>query len=87
MVAQPALGEVNRAMELVFEEGLAWEIRDAGAPVINMWLTYRVSGDNPRSYGIGAVMALEVAVRESGEQYLRPGEFVGTVAVQRLRSG
>ena len=55
--------------------------------MINVWITYRISGDNPRSYANGAVMALEVAVRGSGEQYLRLGEFVGPVGVKRLRSG
>ena len=84
--AQPALGELSQRMEIYFEDSLAWEIGNDAVPVINTWITYRVSGDNPRSYAVGAVIALEVAVRESGERYLRPGQFVGPVAVQRLRS-
>ena len=86
MDAQPALGEVSRRLEIYFEDNLDCEIRDTEVPVINLWMTYAISGEDARSYAIGAVMVLEVAVRESGEQYLRPGEFVGPVAVQRLRS-
>ena len=85
--AQPALGELSRQMEIYFQDNMTWEIREQDVPVINLWLTYEIWGDNLRSYAIGAVMALEVAVRESGEQHPRPGEFVGPVAVQRLRSG
>ena len=84
--AQPALGELGRRMEIYFEDNLAWEIRDQDLPVISIWLTYRVGGSDPRAYAVGAVMALEVAVKD-GAEYLRVGQFIGPVAVQRIRSG
>lgn len=46
--AQPAQGDLGRTMEILFEENLAWEIRDEALPVVNLWITYKVSGDNPR---------------------------------------
>ena len=78
---QAALGETSRGLQINSENGLAWGIGDAAVSVINAWLTYEFAGDNARAYAIGAVMALEVAVRASVEQYLRAGEFVGPVAV------
>ena len=54
--------------------------------MINIWTTYRVTRDNPRTYPIGDVMTPEVVAGKSGERYLRTGRFVDPVAVQRLRS-
>ena len=87
--AQPALVELSRHTERYFEDNLAWEIRDESLPVVNLWITYKASGDNPREYAVGAVMALEVAARESnGEEveYLKLRTFIGPIAVQRLRA-
>ena len=57
---QPALGELSLRMEIIFGDNLIWEISGEAVPVINVWLTYDVAGDNARSYAIGAVMVLEV---------------------------
>ena len=47
--SQPALGDLNRRMEIHFQDNVAWEIREQDVPVINLWLTYEVWGDNLRS--------------------------------------
>ncbi len=63
---QPAVSGLSRRTEIYFEDNVACEIPEQDVPVINIWLTCEISGEDSPKYAIGAVMALKVAATKSG---------------------
>ena len=84
----PMLEDPSPGMIDALTRSLGWEARDSPGPVINVWASFGlVEGGSVQSFAVGGVMRM--GVRSKGEggdmfQYLVPGEWVGSVVVERL---
>ena len=85
----PLLGEATPAMVRAFSRHLGWELRNAPAPVVNLWTTFTVQrAGRVHVYAVGGVMRMGVSSLGEGDsllEYVTPGSWVGPVVVERLR--
>ena len=85
----PMLEDPSPGMIDALTRSLGWEIRDSPGPVINVWSSFGlVEGGSVHSFAVGGVMRMGVRSKGQGGdifQYLVPGEWVGSVVVERLR--
>ena len=84
----PVLEEPSPSMIRAFESALGWELRGSPGPSVNVWTTFRLSQDSGvHTFAVGGVMRMGVRSEGQGEdmfQYLVPGEWVGSVVVERM---
>ena len=84
----PMLEDPSPGMIDALTRSLGWEARDSPGPVINVWASFGlVEGGSIQSFAVGGVMRMGVRSKGEGNdmfQYLVPGEWVGSVVVERL---
>ena len=82
------LDEPSPGMVHALTMSLGWEIRDSPGSAVNIWSGFSLmDGSNVHSFVVGGAMRMGVRSRGQGEdmfQYLVPGEWVGSVVVERM---
>ena len=88
----PVLGDPSTEVVQTFSRRLGWAIRDPSLPVVNVWTTFEfLDGQVTSVYAVGGVLRMRLGTRTAGVgspalEYLTPGDFVGPVVVQRIKT-